>query len=89
MRPTVIVLIILFIIFQYALWLSPGGLVQIWHIKDSIAAITQQNTALAQRNMQLEADVEDLKSGNEAIEERARNDLGMIKQGETFYQVAK
>lgn len=89
MRPYIIGLILLILVLQYALWFSPGGLVQIWHMKDSIAAISAQNTELAQRNGQLEADVEDLKQGKEAIEERARNDLGMIKQGETFYQVAK
>lgn len=89
MRVFIISLVGLFFILQYALWFSSGGLLQIWQMKKAIAHITTQNSQLAQRNTQLEADVNDLKQGSEAVEERARNDLGMIKENETFYQVAR
>ena len=89
MRPITIILIILLVILQYALWLSPGGIAQIWHLKRDTAALMDENNRLAQRNAAVAADVLDLKQGNEAIEERARNDLGMIKKGETFYQTVK
>lgn len=88
MRVFIVSLVILFFILQYALWFSSGGLVQIWKLKHSMNTLQQQNEQLEQRNTILEADVNDLKQGNEAIEERARNDLGMIRKGETFYQVA-
>jgi cell division protein FtsB len=89
MRPFFIILIILFFILQYELWFSSGGLVQIWQLRKTMANLNLQNEQLRARNAILEADVNDLKQGNEAIEERARNNLGMIKKGETFYQVAK
>lgn len=79
----------LFLIFQYALWFSSGGLIQIWHLRQKITALEEQNKQLQNRNTMLAADVNDLKQGKEAIEERARNDLGMVKSNETFYQVTK
>lgn len=82
-------LVILLIALQYALWFSTGGIVQIWRLNQAIAASEQNNAERTERNDILEAEVEDLKSGNEAIEERARNDLGMIKKNETFYQVVQ
>jgi len=89
MRIFIVSLVILLFILQYALWFSAGGLVSIWKLKHNMATVTQQNGQMADKNAVLQADVNDLKQGNEAIEERARNDLGMIKKGETFYQVAK
>lgn len=89
MRPIIILLATLFVILQYALWFSAGGIVGIWHLKREMAALNAENAQSGERNAVLEADVVDLKKGNEAIEERARNDLGMIKKGETFYQIVK
>lgn len=89
MRTVIIISVLLFCIVQYALWFSPSGVISLWHLKSAIADVNAQNTELAQRNAVLQADVQDLKRGNEAVEERARNDLGMIKNGETFYQVVK
>lgn len=83
------VMLSLFLIFQYALWFSSGGLIQIWHLRQKITALEEQNKQLQNRNTMLAADVNDLKQGKEAIEERARNDLGMVKSNETFYQVTK
>lgn len=89
MKIFFIVMISLFLIFQYALWFSSGGIIQIWHLKQKIVALEQENKQLQTRNDMLLADVNDLKQGKEAIEERARNDLGMIKKDETFYQVTR
>lgn len=89
MRIFLFTLIGLLLILQYALWFSSGGLVQIWRLHHDIAIVQTENAALTERNSVLQAEVDDLKHGNEALEERARNDLGMIKQNETFYQIVK
>lgn len=60
---------------------------EVWRLRDNIAAQKVENEQLRQRNLALEAEVRDLKQGMEAIEERARSELGMIKKDETFYQV--
>ena len=62
---------------------------QIVHLKQKITTTKKKNNELSERNAILTADVKDLKQGKEAVEERARNDLGMIKSGETYYQVTK
>lgn len=74
---------------QYKLWLSPSGIPQFWMLKSNIAQINQENSVLQARNDRVRAEVEDLKHGDEAIEEHARNDLGLVKSGETFYQIVK
>jgi cell division protein FtsB len=87
MRIMIVVFVALIVALQYELWFSPGGIVQSWHLKRQIAQENAQNSGLAERNAVIAADIHDLKRGNEAIEEHARNDLGMVKKGETFYQV--
>ncbi len=87
MKSLVIVLSLLFASLQYKLWLEPGGILDSWRLKQAVAAQTSENEQLSQHNLSLAAEVADLKQGQAAIEERARNDLGMIKQGEVFYQV--
>jgi cell division protein FtsB len=72
---------------QYKLWFSPDGLPQYWHLKDEIAHMSAENTALQARNTHILSEVENLKQGNDAIEERARNDLGLVKADEVFYQI--
>lgn len=72
---------------QYPLWLGDGGLLSYWKLKDEIAAQKEENARLRERNLALEAEVLDLKEGHEAIEERARAELGMVRRGETFYQL--
>lgn len=89
MKAFVIGLLILFAALQYTLWFSSGGILQIQRLNRAIAVLTQDNAVLQDRNNVLAAEVSDLKAGNEAIEERARNDLGMVKKGETFYQLVK
>lgn len=72
---------------QYPLWLGDGGVLSLLKLKQEIATQKQENTGLRERNLALEAEVRDLKEGYEALEERARAELGMLRRGETFYQI--
>ena len=72
---------------QYPLWLGDGGALSLWKLKREIAAQKSENGKLRERNLALEAEVRDLKEGYEALEERARAELGMVRRGETFYQM--
>ncbi len=87
MKPVIAALVALFILLQYQLWFSDGGLLTIHQLNQQISEQQQLNSQLDLRNKTLSADVMDLKKGNQAIAERAREDLGMIKNGETFYQI--
>ena len=78
----------LIILIQYPLWLGKGGWLRVWQIDRQLAAQQATNARLEARNAALTAEVLDLQHGYAAIEERARYELGMIKQGEVFYQVA-
>ena len=80
-------LAILFVLLQFKLWFGEGSMKDVWTLDDAIAVQAAENTKLKERNQTLAAEVADLKQGYEAVEERARYDLGMIKEGETFYQV--
>ena len=72
---------------QYPLWLGKGSWLRVWDLSRQLATQQEKNSALKARNETLDAEVRDLKSGRAAIEERARSELGMIKQDEVFYQV--
>jgi cell division protein FtsB len=72
---------------QYPLWLGGGGLLSLLQLKQEIAAQKTENARLKERNLALEAEVRDLKEGYEALEERARAELGMVRRGETLYQI--
>ena len=72
---------------QYPLWLGDGGVLALWKLKQEIAVQKQENSGLKERNLALEAEVRDLKEGYEALEERARAELGMVRRGETLYQI--
>lgn len=72
---------------QYPLWFGTGGIIALWQLQREVAAHKTEIAQLRARNRALEAEVLDLKQGLEAIEERARNELGMVKKGETFYQI--
>lgn len=80
-------LAILFVLLQFKLWFGEGSMKDLWTLDDAIAVQVAENKQLKERNQTLAAEVADLKQGYEAVEERARYDLGMIKEGETFYQV--
>lgn len=75
------------LVLQYQLWFGNGGLLRAWQLEERVAQQRAENAKLDERNKALEAEVRDLKQGIEAIEERARTDIGMIKKGETFFQV--
>lgn len=80
------VLVALLILLQYPLWLGKGGLLRVWDLERQVAAQREINQQLEARNAALDAEVRDLKSGLEAIEERARYELGLVKEGEVFVQ---
>lgn len=72
---------------QYRLWVGDGSLAEVWDLYQQVEIQRDENQSLRERNQALEAEVQDLKQGLGAIEERAREELGMIKEGETFYQI--
>jgi cell division protein FtsB len=82
-------LIVILLALQYKLWIADDGYRNVRHLQQEIAAQKVENEKLRERNQALQAEVEDLKSGLAAIEELARNELGMIKEGETFFQVIR
>ncbi len=84
--PT-LVLAVLIALLQYPLWLGKGGWFRVWDNDQQLRAQRELNQKLEQRNAGLDAEVRDLKSGYEAIDERARYELGMIRDGEVFVQV--
>ena len=87
MRWPVLILAVLVVALQYPLWMSKGSWLQALEIDRQLQAQRQANHRLEQRNAALEAEVRDLKSGNEAIEERARFELGLTRPNEVFVQV--
>jgi len=87
MKWPTLVLVVLIALLQYPLWLGKGGWLRVWDYDRQLQAQRETNQKLEQRNAALDAEVRDLKSGYEAIEERARYELGMIKEGEIFVQV--
>lgn len=87
MKLVFIALGLLFVVLQYELWFAKGGVLTMFQLKHDIKAQQILNKKLADRNKALVADIKDLKNGNQAVEERARDEMGMIKKGETFYQV--
>ena len=89
MGKWIIIGLILLLLLQGTLWVGQGGLFDFLQLKQSVMIQMHDNQQLLGRNGALTADVADLKDGTEAIEERARNEMGMIKEGETFYQVGK
>jgi cell division protein FtsB len=79
----------LIVLIQYPLWLGKGGWLRVSEIDRQVTAQQATNAQLEARNVALEAEVRDLKQGLEAIEERARYELGMIKKDEVFFQVVE
>ncbi len=87
MKPVMILLIAILVVLQYRLWLSHDGLPSLLRLHHAVEKQRQDNEKLAERNAVLAAEVADLKSGLDALEERARSELGMVKPGETFFHV--
>ncbi len=87
MRWLTLLLVLVIAALQYPLWLGKGSWLRVWEVDQKIAAQKQVNQGLKARNASLDAEVRDLKQGYDAIEERARSELGMVKQDEVFFQV--
>lgn len=86
MKQLRIIIIVLLILIQYPLWLGKGSWLSVWDLHKKIVAQEKRNLSLHQKNQKLQADLDDLEHGYDAVEEHARNELYMIKQDEVFIQ---
>ena len=95
MRPSRVMVVLLLVLaallafLQWRLWFGHGGAGEVQDLSSQVERQARDNGGLRQRNAEVAAEVEDLKSGEAAVEERARSELGMIKPGETFYRVVE
>ena len=89
MKPVIAILLMSLVTLQFQLWLGDRGMPGVHRLEDAIALQLEDNVRLEARNRRLAADVHDLKEGLEAVEERARSDLGMIGRDETYYQIVE
>ncbi|MCB1916178.1 MAG: cell division protein FtsB [Rhodocyclaceae bacterium] len=89
MRWPTIILAALLVLLQYPLWFGKGGWLRVWEVDRQLQDQRELNQSLEQRNAAMEAEVRDLKTGYEAIEERARFELGLTKPGEVFVQIPR
>ena len=87
MKRFLLVLLSLLALLQYRLWLGDNSLPEYFGLQKQIASQQESNDKLKARNQVLKEEIIDLRSGTEALEERARNELGLVKQGETFYRI--
>ena len=87
MKWLIAILIGLLLLLQFRLWVGDGGIPEVLHLQQEVDAAKQQQAELQERNRALDAEVSDLKKGLDAIEERARSELGMVGKDETFYQI--
>lgn len=88
MKILMLLLVVIVLALQFRLWVSSGGMREVWRLRNQVAAQQEVNEGLKERNRALAGEVQDLKDGKSAIEERARTDLGMVGPNETFFQVA-
>lgn len=87
MRLIFLSLAALLLLIQYPLWLGKGGWLRVWDLDQQVDAARKKNDMLSARNAKLNSEVQDLKDGTGAVEERARYELGMIKENEIFIQI--
>ncbi|MDR2689644.1 MAG: cell division protein FtsB [Azoarcus sp.] len=87
MRWLIVILTALVVVLQYPLWLGRGGWQHVWEIDQQLKEQREKNQRLEMRNASFEAEVRDLKTGTDAIEERARYELGLVRANEIFVQV--
>ena len=87
MRALIIMLVVVLVGLQIKLWVGNGSFAEVWRYSRAVKEQQQENARLEERNKTLDAEVLDLKQGLESIEERARSELGMVKQNETFFQI--
>ena len=88
-RFFIIILIVFFLMIQFDIWLKDDGFYRVKELEQMIGSQIEENERLKLRNEQLQREIEELKSGTESIEEKARTDLGMIKEGEEFYLIVE
>lgn len=88
-RFFIIILIVFFLMIQFDIWFKDDGFYRVKELEQMIDSQVEENERLKLRNEQLEREIEELKSGTESIEEKARTDLGMIKEGEEFYLIVE
>jgi cell division protein FtsB len=86
-RWIALLLIVLLLTLQWKLWVGADGMREVHALRANVTRLQAENLKLKRRNQALEADVKDLKHNGQAVESRARSELGLIKPGETFYQV--
>jgi len=86
LRVLLIILVFLFAHLQYKLWISEGKIQDLWALEQRIETLQKDNKALQQRNKALQAEVENLKTGLDVVEEKARQELGLVGKEETFFQ---
>jgi cell division protein FtsB len=89
LRWIALALLAVLVALQVRLWTGQGGMRDLWRLQQRVEEQKAENAQLRKRNETLSAEVDDLKHGDEAIEERARAELGLVKPGETFYQVVE
>ena len=87
MRLIAVGFLFLLLLIQYPLWLGKGGWLRVWDMERQVTQAQMQNQKLKERNGKLESEINDLKTGTDAVEERARFELGMIKKDEIFVQI--
>jgi cell division protein FtsB len=87
MRSLIVILLIVLLALQIKMWFGEGGYSDVKRLAVRVEEQARENEVLAQRNRELQAEVEDLRQGLHAVEERARSELGMVKENEQFYQV--
>ncbi len=87
MRWISLILAVLILLLQYPLWFGKGGWFKVWELSQEVEEQKHVNQQAQMRNAVMDAEVRDLKQGSDAIEERARSELGMIKHGELYFQV--
>jgi cell division protein FtsB len=87
MKAIIAILLVIILILQYDLWFGESSLVTVWKLEKTVETQKLENQKLKERNSALAGEVLDLKKGKQAVEERARSELGMIKEGETFIQL--
>ena len=88
-RLVILILIFFFLMIQFDIWIKDDGFYRVQELEELIENQLEENQKLKIQNQLLEREIEDLKSGTESIEEKARTDLGMIKDGEEFYLIVE
>ncbi|MDX1810984.1 MAG: cell division protein FtsB [Gammaproteobacteria bacterium] len=89
MRGLIVALSLLLVVLQYPLWFGDNSMPAAWRLQEKIVQQKAENSNLVERNQILESEVNDLKTGVAVLEEKARNELGMIKPNETYYQIVE